>query len=264
MAPNHATLQERIKRLARGDKSAVPLAGRISKPYDSLLKVVEKAWTEYLRLGFEDEVCKHVEHNAWSSPPTKEQVMGFLLHAVASGKGQLGSGLRTSTLKKYVRTLNRLVEDKLGQAKRLNRGDMGELYSFVDVECVEYGANQKIREKPLATPAVVRTMLQFLWTSDEFDYRHPSERLQVLLLLLLFLFLGLRPGEVIESGAYVKSNKGLKWKDVEFFVSLENGRRRIAANIQIRNRKGGRGDGMKAISMILLEDPKQPELYPIA
>jgi len=56
----------------------------------------------------------------------------------------------------------------------------------------------KAREKWLADPPVVKDILNFLWTLDEYEYKHPRVRPQLALSLLLCLYIGLRPGEFVE------------------------------------------------------------------
>jgi len=55
------------------------------------------------------------------------------------------------------------------------------------------------------------------------------------------LYIGLRPGEFLESNAYRKSNEGLHWGDVKFMlVPLKNKQRIWRVGLRMRNRKDQR------------------------
>ena len=104
------------------------------------------------------------------------------------------------------------------------------------------GLPSKARPKWLAGPQVVKDVLRFLWTLDEAEYSHPRVRLQLALSLPIMLYTGLRPGELVESGAHLGSNEGLHWEDVRFMlVSLEGGQRKWRVELRMRFRKHQRG-----------------------
>lgn len=55
------------------------------------------------------------------------------------------------------------------------------------------------------------------------------------------LYIGLRPGEFLESNAHRRSNEGLHWGDVLFMlVPLENKQRIWRVQLRMRNRKNQR------------------------
>lgn len=104
----------------------------------------------------------------------------------------------------------------------------------------------KVREKPLANKPVVADLLHFLWACDEREFSHPRVRLQISLSMLLMLFLGLRPGEFVESSAHRKSNEGIVYKDLTLlYVVQEGGVQKFVVLLRLRYRKFGRGDDSK-------------------
>ena len=69
--------------------------------------------------------------------------------------------------------------------------------------------SSKARQKRLAGPPMVKDILSFLWTIDEAEFPHLRIRPQIALSLLIMLYIGLRPGEFLESTAHRGSNQGL-------------------------------------------------------
>ena len=66
-------------------------------------------------------------------------------------------------------------------------------------------------------------------------------RVQVALSILIMHFVGLRPGEFVESSAHRGSNEGLHWGDVNIMmIPNREGAPLFVAQLQIRNRKGRR------------------------
>lgn len=62
-------------------------------------------------------------------------------------------------------------------------------------------------------------------------------RAQVLLGIVFLWFLGLRPGEMIESKEHL-DNEGLCWKDFQISMQTDqDGQRLFQAKVSIRNRK---------------------------
>ena len=90
-------------------------------------------------------------------------------------------------------------------------------------------------------------VLYFLWACDTQDLGHNRNRLQLSLSILLMIFLGVRPGEFVESSNYIKSNEGLLYKDLTIVVSFdERGDPVYVCMIRLRNRKWARGNEKKA------------------
>jgi hypothetical protein len=87
----------------------------------------------------------------------------------------------------------------------------------------------------------------FLWACDTKDLGHGRNRLQLSLAVLIMIYLGLRPRELVESSNYKKSNEGILYKDLTVVVSHdEKGDLVYACMIKIRNRKWARGCEKKA------------------
>lgn len=108
---------------------------------------------------------------------------------------------------------------------------------------VEEKLSTKARNKALADGPVVRDILDFLWRLDEYDYFHPRMRMQIVFALQLMHFVGLRPGEFVESSAYSNSNEGLLWGDVDIkMIADRNGCNFFFAFLSLRNRKGNRNN----------------------
>lgn len=212
-------------------------------PYGRVQQVVRKAWTEF-RTFCNQKNDK--DSRFMPSVPTKIQLQAFLRFCTRRKNGTIGKTLTTTTLKKYLRVCNRIIKDEFGDHNRLPSNLMRELNAFVDRDLVRKGAVQSCRVKPIASTAVIEDMHRFLWVLDEHEYDHPRERLQLSLITQIFLYTGMRPGELVESHCYRNSNEGLLWKDVEFEVKHSQDSRRFFAKIRIRNRKGGRGVAAKA------------------
>ncbi|TKA23571.1 hypothetical protein B0A54_17771 [Friedmanniomyces endolithicus] len=103
------------------------------------------------------------------------------------------------------------------------------------------GLSTKPRPKALADGPVVQDILRYLWVHDEFDYQHPRMRVQLTLAVYVLHYLGLRPGELVESSAHTGSNQGLWYKDLTVFAYPDTaGRARSVVQPTIRNRKNRR------------------------
>ena len=83
----------------------------------------------------------------------------------------------------------------------------------------------------------MKDVLYFMWALDEFEFNHPRVRPQIALSLLLMLYIGLRPGEFVESNAHRGSNEGLHWGDVQFMMIADcNGQPLWRVELKMRNR----------------------------
>jgi len=103
------------------------------------------------------------------------------------------------------------------------------------------GLSTKEKPKALADGPVVIDILRYLWIHDEYEYPHPRMRLQLAFSILVMHFVGLRPGELVESTAHQGSNEGLLWKDVDIMmIPNREGAPLFVAQLRIRNRKGRR------------------------
>ena len=102
---------------------------------------------------------------------------------------------------------------------------------------VEEGLSTRAHEKPVASKQVIRDIIKFAWLSDEYNYQHPRTRIQVVFALLLFYFLGLRPGDITVEGL---ENEGLLYQDISLFRQRTDDYQGLVLRIRLRNRKGKR------------------------
>ncbi|PWN35033.1 uncharacterized protein FA14DRAFT_154462 [Meira miltonrushii] len=93
------------------------------------------------------------------------------------------------------------------------------------------------------------------------SFKTPRERITIATVISLLTFTAARPGELVVSSGYEIDNEGLRWGDVEFFLSLnlEKGqststRLQYRANITIRNLKGKRKQGQYRTQSIYEDD----------
>lgn len=87
---------------------------------------------------------------------------------------------------------------------------------------------------------MVEALLFFIWNCDDFVYRHPRSATQISFLLLLLGYLGIRPGEAIESTAHLSTNEGLTYGDTELRLVLFRGVHRLQLIIRLGLRKNHR------------------------
>ena len=112
---------------------------------------------------------------------------------------------------------------------------------FIENNLKRYGASTIGRAKPLASFEVVEDLLYFLWTNDEFTFKHPRARVQLSFSLLLMIYGGYRPGEFTESSAWRHSNDGFSYKDFRLLKQNWKGEIRWVLMVTLRHRKNHRG-----------------------
>lgn len=71
------------------------------------------------------------------------------------------------------------------------------------------------RRKPLACLEVVEDLIRFKYCSDEYTGNHSRMWNQAGFATCMMLYVGLRPGELIESHAWMQSNEGFHYKDID-------------------------------------------------
>lgn len=96
------------------------------------------------------------------------------------------------------------------------------------------------RPKPLAPLAVAEDIIRFLFTCDEYRGLHHRLRNQLAFAVQLMLLIGVRPGEIIESDAWHRSNEGLHYKDIELIHQRTATYQGWLLYVKLRNRKGHR------------------------
>ncbi|KAF2205642.1 hypothetical protein GQ43DRAFT_445907 [Delitschia confertaspora ATCC 74209] len=117
-------------------------------------------------------------------------------------------------------------------------------------------ASTKVRPKPIANFAVAEDIITFLWRSDEYRYKHSRVRLQIIFVIIFFIFLGSRPGEVIESDAWEESNEGICYKDVSLVKLEYESYTGFVLFLRVRNRKNS------STTLILYEEPTKRYICP--
>lgn len=98
----------------------------------------------------------------------------------------------------------------------------------------------KTKEKPLADFIVTKDLIKFLWMCNKYEFPHPRARNQLIFMLILFLYISLRPREVAESSAWLNSNDGLLYRDVALYQQIREEYNRLVLHVKLRNRKGRR------------------------
>ncbi|KAF2201613.1 hypothetical protein GQ43DRAFT_486811 [Delitschia confertaspora ATCC 74209] len=129
-------------------------------------------------------------------------------------KGFLDTKMNTNSLAGKWKDLKRAV--KLECNYQFSPKENKEILEFIDKQLPSLeGVSTKARPKLIANLKVTEDLVIFLWKSDEYQYKHPRIRMQIVFLILIFSLLGSRPGELVESEAWVASNEGICYKDVE-------------------------------------------------
>ena len=85
-------------------------------------------------------------------------------------------------------------------------------------------------------------IFSFMWTCDEYEYAHPRLMNQLSFCLIFMAYYGLRPGEIIEAGNHVGSDKGLTYGDIDLSLHHHNGAPRYQMRVQLQYRKRYRGE----------------------
>ncbi|KAL5372751.1 hypothetical protein DPSP01_013267 [Paraphaeosphaeria sporulosa] len=126
------------------------------------------------------------------------------------------------------------------------------------------GLCTKTQEKPLATFEVSNDLQHFGWKCDEYEYKHPRCRSQVLFAILLLLYIGMRPGEIVESQAWLGCNDGLLYRDLSLYRQIGEEYNGLVLHVKLRNRKGLRSFESAADILILREEPEERWLCPVS
>jgi hypothetical protein len=132
--------------------------------------------------------------------------------------------------------------------------------------------------KPVAPVEVSQDLVHFMWACDEYQQPHPRAYPQLAFLIDIYTEMGTRPGEVIESDAWLESNEGLLYGDVDL-IRLDRGEYiGYMINVRLRNRKGHRNNkkhtyvslflqeyhnNMTSPGLQLYENPEDRSLCPI-
>ncbi|XP_014557730.1 hypothetical protein COCVIDRAFT_36802 [Bipolaris victoriae FI3] len=117
--------------------------------------------------------------------------------------------------------------------------------------------------KPLAPLAVAEDIIRFLFTCDEYRGLHFRLRNQLAFAIQLMLLIGVRPGEIIESDAWHRSNEGLHYKDIELIHQRTATYQGWLICVKLRNHKGHRKYKKHAPTMVLYEEPLMRYMCPV-
>lgn len=137
--------------------------------------------------------------------------------------------------------------------------------------CLESTWSLERKPKPTATFDDFKDIvMNGVWGPHK-QWRCASERLMISIFLNLMVYMACRPSELAKG---VHDNDALKWKDVEFALSLQNGRQsqedgddgevssnaplRLTCDVTLRNIKGGKIDKSKHRTQPLYSDKDLP------
>ncbi|KAI7489735.1 hypothetical protein KC357_g2124 [Hortaea werneckii] len=247
--------------LVHGDAPFRPQATEIAqRPYVKRMERYRREWIEFCA-EFRVEVLDH--NRPFSTPPLLNVVRAFLHYQARRKKGRLGPKISVRTLQKY------WVELQL-EIKRQS----GHTYAEHEIRDMENVVNNSIRQKEclstksrpksLADGPVVRDVLHYLWALDEYEYSHPRMRIQTSLAILVLYYLGLRPGELVESSAHNGSNEGIWYGDLDIRMKANaEGQREFTVQLLVRNRKGRRGREDRDEVENLREEPTERNMCPV-
>ncbi|KAF2000206.1 hypothetical protein P154DRAFT_466332, partial [Amniculicola lignicola CBS 123094] len=100
---------------------------------------------------------------------------------------------------------------------------------------IEENLSTDARPRPIAPLAVAEDLITFLWRCDEYEYPSSRSRLQLIFCIIIFAFLGTRPGEIIDYESYGAVNEGLQYQDLELFRNSTLEYKGFVLHIWLRN-----------------------------
>ncbi|CAI6336974.1 unnamed protein product [Periconia digitata] len=171
--------------------------------------------------------------------PELENIKIFLRWYSRTSKPILDEVVTTTTLVNKVAALKRAVKaySSLSFSSAYNNA----INTFIHRELPhEESVSTSSYEKPLATMATITDLIEFSLRCDEYQYPHPRWGTQLRFALLIFGYLGSRPGEIIESDGWKGSNEGLLYKDITLSRQCSPDYSGLVMTIRLRNRKGKR------------------------
>jgi hypothetical protein len=193
----------------------------------------------WLRRFSEDVLEKPMAEHRFTEAPTTFQIKLFLEWFAQSRTGLLEECITDTTLLNRLNSLKRAI--KIHTRYQYTPFQNQEIISFVMKDLIPRGLLSTVaRPKPLAPIEVAKDIIRFLFASDEYKHLHPRIRNQMAFAIQLLLFVGVRPGEVVESDAWYRSNEGLLYKDIELVRSWNTDHPGWRLHVTLRNRKGHR------------------------
>ncbi|KAK7019955.1 hypothetical protein R3P38DRAFT_1233044 [Favolaschia claudopus] len=144
-------------------------------------------------------------------------VKAFALYLALGVRGQIRATAAHRTVVQYLsifyscwrRYANKEVDNQL-------RHQVLEYLSSVDFTSME-APTKSVREKPIATALDLDNIIRFV-LNDTTIFRTVRARIQFIGVNVLAALSGERPGTMIESTQYRRSNKALQWGDVGFII----------------------------------------------
>lgn len=161
-------------------------------PHEQQLACIRRSWIDF---------CKFSERvidldDPFAVIPDEAILNGFLYWCTEMKVGFITDRISTRTLAKYVDLVSSYVTKR--HSVPLTKVRREKARHFVDEKCVPLGASRQCRPRPVASPEVVNDLVHFLWALDESDL-HPRSRFQFSAIVLILMFHGVRPGELVES-----------------------------------------------------------------
>jgi integrase len=171
--------------------------------------------------------------------PTTHEITLFLEWFALSRIGLLDEYITDTTVLNRFNSLKRAI--KLHTQYQYTAAQNQEIAKFVTKGLVSKKLiSTSARPKPLAPMPVARDLIKFLFTCDEYKDLHPRIRIQLVFSIQLMLLIGVRPGEIVESDAWYRSNEGLLYKDVDVIHLQSHTYTGWLLHVRLRNRKGHR------------------------
>ncbi|KAF3049144.1 hypothetical protein E8E11_005165 [Didymella keratinophila] len=254
---------EEFKKRARQEIAPRPLSSEdikralIKSSHDSYRFTMEQ-WSRFS----EDVLEKPMAEHRFTEAPTTFQIKLFLEWFAQSRTGLLEECITDTTLLNRLNSLKRAI--KIHTRYQYTPFQNQEIISFVMKDLIPRGLLSTVaRPKPLAPIEVAKDIIRFLFASDEYKHLHPRIRNQMAFAIQLLLFVGVRPGEVVESDAWYQSNEGLLYKDIELVRSWNTDHPGWRLHVTLRNRKGHREYRKHAPVMTLCEEPRMRYMCPV-
>ncbi|KAF1840091.1 uncharacterized protein K460DRAFT_371308 [Cucurbitaria berberidis CBS 394.84] len=210
----------------------------------------------------EDYLGKPVVDQRFTEAPTIHEIKLYLEWLAQTCTGTIDEAITDSTAFNRFNSLKRAINIHTGH--KYTKQENEAVSTFILTDLVRRGlVSTSAHAKPIATYPVAKDILWFLIASDEHQTLHSRTRVQLVFLIQIMAFTGVRPGEVIESDAWPNSNEGLLYKDIDLVYSQNKDNPGWRINVRLRNRKGHREYKKHAPIIILCERPRQRWMCPV-
>ena len=186
-----------------------------------------------------DVLDKPLTGDGFIQAPTTLHVQLYLEWFAQSRTGLLEDNVTDVTVRNRLACLKRAV--KLHTQYQYTPLQNAEIDKYIAKVMVSGKlVSTSARSKPLAPLAVAEDIIRFLFTCDEYRGLHFRLRNQLAFAIQLMLLIGVRPGEIIESDAWHRSNEGLHYKDIELIHQRTATYQGWLLYVKLKNRKGHR------------------------